>query len=134
MSKLFTQAEVQRYLREEVADAGGANKWLRKNKMMGENHILHMVENGDAATLPRFLAILKFRQVTRYEPERAPMTESNTPAMGSNIIERVRDVLLDAHMKHRDPIEALAAASLLRAEGSETPIASLSSVAGSEEK
>jgi len=67
MSELFTEEEVQQYMRDEVADAGGPKKWLRKNKISGESP-LHMIQNGQAATLSNCLAALGFRKVTRYEP------------------------------------------------------------------
>lgn len=67
MAELFTANEVQAYLRKEVAAAGGAKKFLRKKKLDGFSHILHMFENGDAATLDRVLPALGFRRVTRYE-------------------------------------------------------------------
>ena len=65
MPELFTQEELQRYMREEVLRAGGAKKWLRKNKVFGSDHMLHMVTNGDAATLSNCLAALGFRKVIR---------------------------------------------------------------------
>ena len=68
MSEIFTIEQVQQHLRDEVAEAGGAKKWLRKNKVFGCDHILHRVQNGDAATLPRVMKVLKFRRVDRYEP------------------------------------------------------------------
>lgn len=67
MSELFTEKEVQAYMRNEVYAAGGAKKWLKKNNMTF-NHAIHMIENGDAATLDRVLDVLGFRRVTRYEP------------------------------------------------------------------
>lgn len=68
MAELFTGAELQAMLREDVAAAGGAKKWLRKHKVSGCDHILHMVANGDAATLDDILRVLGFTRVVRYEP------------------------------------------------------------------
>jgi len=68
MAELFTEAELRDYLVAEVAAAGGARAWLRKNKMTHRTQINHMVANGDAATLADFLEVLGFRRVTRYEP------------------------------------------------------------------
>lgn len=79
MTELFTEAEVEKYMREEVADAGGPKKWLRKNKVHGFDHILHMIANGSAATLPHILPALGFKRVTRYEAA-SPATGSATAA------------------------------------------------------
>ncbi len=67
MSELFTIDEIEAYLRDEVARAGGAKKWCRQHKV-DMSHALHMIENGTAASIPRILEPLGFRQVTRYEP------------------------------------------------------------------
>lgn len=45
MTELLTRDECVRYFRDEVATAGGAKKWLRKNKVFGCEHILHLIEN-----------------------------------------------------------------------------------------
>jgi hypothetical protein len=68
MAELFTADELTAQLREDVALAGGAKKWLRKNKVLGNDHLLHMVTDGRAATLDDFLRVLGFRKVVRYEP------------------------------------------------------------------
>lgn len=68
MAEIFDEREVREYLRAEVEAAGGAKKWLKKNKMFGYDHVLHMVANGDAATTPRILEALGFRRVDRFEP------------------------------------------------------------------
>lgn len=67
MSELWTEAELERVLRDEVEEAGGAKKWLRKKKMLSYGDIDYMVANGQAATLPAFLNALGFRAVTCYE-------------------------------------------------------------------
>jgi len=67
MSELFTLEEIQRHLREEVAQAGGANKWLRKHKATGFDHCLHMIDNGSAASLDGVLPLLGLKKVVRYE-------------------------------------------------------------------
>jgi hypothetical protein len=67
MSELFTIDEIEKHLREEVAEAGGAKKWCRKHKI-DMSHAIHMVENGSAASLDRVLYALGLRQVIRYEP------------------------------------------------------------------
>ena len=67
--ELFTKEDVEKYLREEVSMAGGAKKWLRKHKLGGQfDHILHMVEDGRAATLPAMQHVLKFKTVILYTP------------------------------------------------------------------
>lgn len=49
--------------------AGGAAKWLRKHKLGSRfDHVLHMIENGSAATLPDIQAALKFKTVILYTP------------------------------------------------------------------
>jgi hypothetical protein len=67
MAEIFTADEVATYMRHEVDAAGGARKWLRKHRMLSEAHIIHMIEDGTAATIPRFLSELGFRQIVRYE-------------------------------------------------------------------
>ena len=68
MSELFTIDELEKHLRDAVAEAGGVKKWIRKHKASGFDHCLHMIENGSAASLDRVLPIIGFRRVTRYEP------------------------------------------------------------------
>jgi hypothetical protein len=67
MSEIFTKDEVEKYLREEVEAVGGAKKWCRKHNV-NMDHALHMVADGSAATLPRVIGVLGFREVIRYEP------------------------------------------------------------------
>lgn len=70
MAEIFTEKEVEEYLRQEVQEAGGAAKWLKKHKMfMFYKHILHMFDNGSAATLPQVLDTLGFVRKTVYEPK-----------------------------------------------------------------
>lgn len=70
MTEIFTLEEVKFYMRDEVRAAGGAKKWLRKHKLRNQfDHVLHMVENGDAATSPPILDALGFRRITRYVAE-----------------------------------------------------------------
>lgn len=65
---IFTEGQMVAAFRQEVEEAGGAKAWLRKNKMTGEmSHALHIVSNGDAAVLPRFMQVRGYRQVIRYE-------------------------------------------------------------------
>lgn len=69
MSELFTQQEIEAHLRDEVREAGGAKKWLKRHKLGSQfDHVLHMVENGSAATLPRIQYALKFKTVIMYAP------------------------------------------------------------------
>lgn len=98
MAELFTEAEVEKFMREEVADAGGAKTWLRKNKVYGCDHVLHMVTNGSAATLDRILPVLGFKRVIRYE--------AVTPATGSASTAADRgqtEPPLSAHTPAKDP-------------------------------
>lgn len=66
MDDLVTTDQIESHLMREVAAAGGAKKWCRKNKV-SMDHALHMVANGSAATLPTVLSALGFRKVVRYE-------------------------------------------------------------------
>jgi hypothetical protein len=68
VTELFTEAEVEARLREEVSAAGGAKKWLKKNKVAGCSQVLHMIEDGRGATLGAILPVLGFKRVVRYEP------------------------------------------------------------------
>lgn len=63
----FTEDEVRRHLRDQVAAAGGARKWLRKHKLSGFDHVLHMIEDGRLGTDERLLSVLGFKRVVLYE-------------------------------------------------------------------
>jgi hypothetical protein len=65
--ELFTEAQCERYFREEVAAAGGAKKWLRKNKIHGKDHVLHMIEDGRLFCDFYISKKLGFRRVERWE-------------------------------------------------------------------
>jgi|UPI00059F6B34 hypothetical protein len=65
--ELLTEDELKQALRTAVEAAGGAKKWLRANKITGKDHILHMVSDGRAATLPDILRVLGYRPVTLFE-------------------------------------------------------------------
>ena len=67
MAELFTAEELRAYLRSEVESAGGAKKWCRRNKI-SMDYALHMVANGDAATLSDVLRALGFCRVVMYKP------------------------------------------------------------------
>ena len=69
MAELFTLEEVERCMREAVRDAGGAKKWLRKKKLGTQyDHVLHMIEDGRAATLTGMLAHVGFERVNMFKP------------------------------------------------------------------
>ena len=67
MPELFTEKDLQSLLREDVAEAGGAKKWCRKNNVTGYDYSLHMITDGRAATMQDVLPVLGFRQVVLYE-------------------------------------------------------------------
>ena len=67
MPELFTRKELQDELRDAVKQAGSAKKFLRKHKLYGYDHALHMIENGTAATRPDVMMALGFRAVERFE-------------------------------------------------------------------
>lgn len=67
MTDLLTERELEAILAAQVAEAGGAKKWLRKHKLTGFDHVLHMISNGDAATLDRVIQVLGYRPVRRFE-------------------------------------------------------------------
>lgn len=64
---LLTDAQLHKMLAAQVAEAGGARKWLRKHKLTSYKHAEHMFDNGDAATLDRVLPILGYKPVRRYQ-------------------------------------------------------------------
>jgi hypothetical protein len=72
MAELFTREECERYFREEVARAGGAKKWLRKNKISGLDHVHHMIDNGQYFTHPQVLYRLGLKPVERWESGPVP--------------------------------------------------------------
>lgn len=67
MGELFTREQCQSHLREEVQKAGGAKKWLRKNKVFGLDHVPHLIENGSYFHHPDVLRVLGFKQAERWE-------------------------------------------------------------------
>jgi hypothetical protein len=73
--ELFTHAQCQAYFCEEVRLAGGAKKWLRKNKVTGLDHVLHMINDGRYFTHPQIMERLGFREVVRWEAVRSSMGE-----------------------------------------------------------
>jgi hypothetical protein len=70
VSELFTREQCEKYFREEVADAGGAKKWLKKNKVYGMDHVHHMVNDGSYFEHPVVMDRLGFKKVERWEAVR----------------------------------------------------------------
>jgi len=68
---LLGAVELEAILRAEVQAAGGAKKWLRKKKVKGFEHILHMVADGRAATLDDMLTVLGYERIVVYKPLRS---------------------------------------------------------------
>lgn len=67
MAELFERDECIAYFRGEVLKAGGAKKWLRKNKVFGLDHVLHMIDSGSYFDHPEVMARLGFKPVERWE-------------------------------------------------------------------
>lgn len=66
--EIFSRSECEEYFREEVRAAGGAKKWLRKNKFPSFrfSHCLHMIENGGLFNDPEIRAKLGFQPIERW--------------------------------------------------------------------
>lgn len=70
---MITQRELQAELARQVAEAGSAKKWLRKNKVLRSfDHALHMIASGDAATLSGIIDALGYKPVTMYVKDPRP--------------------------------------------------------------
>jgi patatin-like phospholipase/acyl hydrolase len=67
LAELFTRAECEKHFREEVAAAGGAKKWLRKNHVIGMDHVHHMIDGGTYFDNPQVLQALGLKRVERWE-------------------------------------------------------------------
>jgi hypothetical protein len=62
---LLTPQDLKAILKAAVEAAGGAKKWSKKNGV-SMDYALHMLANGDAATLPNVLRAIGYEPVTRY--------------------------------------------------------------------
>jgi hypothetical protein len=72
MAGLLTRSECQALFREEVKLAGGAKKWLKKNKIWSLDHVTHMVSDGSYFTHSEVMAALGLKSVERWETVSPP--------------------------------------------------------------
>lgn len=74
MAGLLTRSECQALFREEVKLAGGAKKWLKKNKIGSLDYVIHMVNDGSYFTHPEVLAALGLKSIEMWEAVAPPQS------------------------------------------------------------